>query len=253
MSIHLKILAQLALVRRTTLFEKRAWWLAGVLLFVLQLASSSAIGQTAFRPRDSVRTDGLNVGADVFWPIVYASNANRKRWELVADYAWGQHYPTIEFGQEYARSSPAERGTHEVNGAYARLGSQWNMFKNGDDALLLGARYSFAAYQQRLQNITVPDAYWGNQTTNLPDRQHTSQWVEATAGFRVRLGWQVYLTLLARVVALGAHSDAPDGTPLLVPGYGEHGSRLNYNLNYYVTIKLPTRTRAFVPEPAKKR
>lgn len=235
----------------TVRITAKAKWFT--ILVLVALASHCALGQQAYRPRDSLRTDGLVIGADVFWPAVYLTNGDRKRWELSLDYAYDRHHPTLEFGQEYGRSRPADRGVHEVNGVYTRLGYQWNLFQNGDDAFLLGARYAFANYQQRLTNITVPDAYWGNYETSLPARQLSSQWVEASAGFRVRLGWQIYLSLIARVVALGAHANAPDGQPLLVPGYGDASSRLNYNLNYYLAIKLPTRTRAFIPEPKKKR
>jgi hypothetical protein len=58
---------------------------------------------------------------------------------------------------------------------------------------------------------------------------------------------------MGRVNVRSFRDDFGVARPHLVPGYGDPGQGLTYNINYYLTFKIPTRTRSWVPVVKKKK
>ncbi len=232
-------------------------WDTGKTIFLflglLLLVSVSSWGQSTYRQRDSLRTDGFRIGVELLWPLYTIGKPDQKQWEVMGDYGYDRHIGVLEIGQQYKRTSPGtDAGQLEVNGGYFRLGYEYNLLKNGDDVIFAGGRYGQATFVRTVSDLSVTSTYWGQTgRASVPDIVRTCGWLEAVIGAKVRLGWQLYLGLTARAGYRLYGNDFDGIAPNVVPGYGDALNNLNYNISYYLSFKIPTRTRAFIPEPKK--
>jgi hypothetical protein len=222
-------------------------------IVLILLLSTVAFAQDVYRKRDSLRTDGFRIGAELLWPLYTLSKPDQKQWEVAGDYSYNRHIGVVEVGQQYKRTNPGNNGILEVNGGYFRLGYEYNLLKNGDDVLFVGGRYGQATFVRTAKDLNIGSTYWLNTGgIEVENQTSTCSWLEIVSGIKIRLGWQVYLGLTGRIgyrLYKNAFGDIP---PSIVPGYGDTDKALNYNLSYYLSFKIPTREREFVPEKKKR-
>lgn len=225
------------------------------LVFWLAMATlTKAYGQDAFRPRDSVRTDGLRLSAELLWPIYLSSKPEEKLSEIAADYSYNRHIGIVELGVQTKQTKPGDNGLLTSTGGYYKLGYEYNLLRNGDDVLSFGGRLAGATYAYEAKDVRVTSSSWGQESApSSVSQTGNATWAELTSSIKVRVGWQIYLGVTARVGYRLSGFNFDGISPNIVPGFGDAKNPINYMVGYYIGVKIPTLTRAYNPDPPKKR
>lgn len=225
-----------------------------MLVILLTLVTMFSEAQDAFRPRDSIRTDGIRLSAELFWPVYLFSKSEEKLFEIAADYSYARHIGIVEIGVQSKQTKPGDNGLLTSTGGYYRLGYEYNLLRNGDDVLSFGGRLAGANFSYEAKDVVIRSESWQMPSSPVSiSRSGMATWAEVCSSIKVRIGWQLYLGLTARIGyrLSGFNFDAV--APNIVPGYGDAKNPLNYHFGYYLGLKIPTRTRAYIPDPPKNR
>lgn len=212
----------------------------------LCLCAGSALAQ---KHEDSLRVDGISVGID---PIRAGMLAGKNgSIETNVGVNRGPHWLLAEYGQRQLVQEQV-RFNYKATGWWLRLGYEYNLFKQGDDALAVGGRYSFGRFSHQATNIVLEDPYYGTRTvTNGPEESARTNWLEGTATLRMRVwqGFQLGFTIRAMY---RLNTKYQDFAPLTVPGFGNATNKIQPAFNYWLIYKLPLRKYVYYEARKKK-
>lgn len=187
---------------------------------------------------------GILIGADLSRIVLPFVDSTRFGWEVSGNYEIiNDLFGSVEIGsQTTAFKLPTY--TYNSNGAYTRLGVDYNFMKHVDDQstdnLLIGIRYCFTTFYHEANNITVVDDIWGNFQNGTINRNWLgANWLEVTTGMRAHLFNNFYLGWSARFkIKVWFQNDAYM-QPYYIPGYGRGWSNSGIGFNYSLYYKIP--------------
>ena len=207
---------------------------SGVLLLWL---APSLMGQ------DTLRTYGPRIGVNVGSFVGYLLNPPVIGSEASLDFELFQDiYPIFELGFSTLSDSVGE-ATYASNGAYARVGLDYNLLDTKDrsihHAFTVGFRYATSVFKHSADQITVPSDYWGDLLIESYENTLNGHWFELVGGINAEVlpnlffGWTVRYKIL-----LNPGMD-PLVTPLLIPGFGKGTSNRGFGFTYTIAYKIP--------------
>jgi len=215
------------------------------LLLVLQATLLSA---------QKAEWNGISVGVDLSRFVLPFTDSTRYGWEFSGDYEILKDlFLVAEIGSE---TTNLKKSNYDYTsaGGYTRLGVDYNYMKHIDkeskDKMFVGLRYGFTTFYHEANNITIPDAIWGNLTEgSIPGNWLAANWFEIATGMRARLFNNFYLGWSARMrVKIGVSTD-PVLFPYAIPGYGKPWNSTWIGINYSLYYKIPLyRKKSIAPQ-----
>ncbi len=131
---------------------------------------------------------------------------------------------------------------YDSEGSYARFGLDYNMLhkRTDEDAIFFGFRYAFSAFSHEVAYRGLPDYWYNTRPEFLRDENLQAQWLELTAGIRVRLVGNLYFNFTTRLQVL---TQTPQNTTFNVVDIPGHGftdplSSSKFNLGYHLTYRF---------------
>ena len=191
-------------------------------------------------------------------PLFHAASAGINIWDPVMR-IFGQNYglasawaelslhnrykPIIEAGLGAAshRASTGNFLYRSPLSFFMKIGADYNFLYNSnpDYQFTAGLRYGVSPFSYSVDDVRLPDSYWGETATfNIPAQHVTVGWFEVTVGLRVKLwgpisaGWQFKFHSVLH------QSAAPYGRPWYIPGYGTRGTPITGSFSVVYTIPL---------------
>lgn len=207
-----------------------------------------ACGQDA-GTRVSVQVDSLN------WYSFIALNAGTDVISGVKtivrdDVDWLNFFASAEFYRfsfhvEYGRESrTVDNGVdiYSTAGSYYRFGPDVNfLFRDPDkSALFLGFRYAVNSFSDELDYVN-PSPVWGDQRLFLENETLSADWLELTAGIKVKVFQSVWLGFTGRFKAGVDTFEDETLVPSYIPGFGQADTRSTWEFNYWIIVRLPFR------------
>lgn len=196
---------------------------------------------------------GLSIGADLSRFVLPFIDSTRYGWEVSGDYELlKEMFVCAEIGSQTTRFN-APKYNYRSNGAYTRLGVDYNFMKHVDDQstdqLLIGLRYGFTTFYHEADNVTIVNNIWGNlENESIQRKWLGANWMEITTGMRAHLFNNFYLGWTARFkVKLWFQNDAIM-QPYSIPGYGRGWSTSSLGFNYSLYYKIPLLKKRSVKE-----
>lgn len=183
----------------------------------------------------------LNAGTDV---ISGAKTVLRDDLDWLNFFASAEFYRFsvhVEYGRE-SRTIDNGVDVYTTAGSYYRFGPDFNfLFRDPDkSALFLGARYAVNSFSDEL-NYVNPSPVWGDQRLFLENENLSADWIELTAGIKVKLFQTVWLGYTGRFkVGVDTFEDRAL-VPSYIPGYGRADKRSTWEFNYWIIVRLPFR------------
>jgi len=211
-------------------------------LLVLAISVGMAQEKLVLYPdsaKNKFKPTGLHVGFDLIGGAKTVLQDNLDWLNFTAGIDIYRYTFTVEFGSE-KRILENDQSNYEAEGSYFRLGPDVNfLFRDPDrSALFLGARFAFNTFSDRLI-YQLDDPVWGQSQQELSNTDLKANWVELTAGMRVKLFRAVWMGYTGRFkFAVTTFADRPL-IPQHVPGYGRADLRSTWEFNYWLMIRLP--------------
>ena len=194
---------------------------------------------------------GLRIGIDISKPILGELNERYSGLEFVADYRIGKSlYIATEFGFE-EETANEDFTNSTVNGNYARIGLNYNQFKNWLDMnneLLIGFRYGYSTFKQTLNSYTpnVTDAtngiYFplGRVETNETAEGLSAHWGEMLIGFKVEVFTNTFISVSGSYKIMLDINEPEDFKALYAPGFNRiFESNTGFGFNYTISYLIP--------------
>lgn len=197
--------------------------------------------------------NGINVGADLSRFALPFIDSTRIGWEASGDIEILENlYAVAEVGSQ-TTNLKSEKYKYNANGAYFRLGVDYNYMKHLDpdcnDLLLVGARYGQTTFFHDAENITLEDEVWGNLSNGTIDRNWlTAGWMEITTGMRAHLFNNFYLGWNVRFKIKLYEQNDPKMQAFHIPGYGRGWKDNSVGMNYSLYYKIPLFKKKTVPK-----
>ena len=136
--------------------------------------------------------------------------------------------PVIEVG--YGKTdviNDANDMHYKTSAPYFRIGMDYNFTKKWytGNRLYLGLRYAFTSFKYDISSPGFADPVWGNEVPFVFNGlSANSHWGEIVFGIETRI-WKIFhLGWNVRYKIRMSHSEAPQGSPWYVPGFGKYGN-----------------------------
>jgi hypothetical protein len=138
---------------------------------------------------------------------------------------------------------------YENNGLYMRLGVDYNLL---NPVLAEGRYFAGGSLRYGLSGFThtTPvmeyDSYWGNYTSSAVSSFQMAHFLDVSPGIRAELfknvfiGWSVNMRVL---IWSGAGKDL---RAVEIPGFGNGSKKFSAGLNYYLSLRIPYRTKTVI-------
>ena len=194
---------------------------------------------------------GLRVGVDISKPILGQLNERYAGLEFVADYRISKKvYIATEFGFE-EETANEDFTNSTASGNYARIGLNYNQFKNWLDMnneLLIGFRYGYATFKQTLHSYTpnVTDVTNGiyfpleKVETNEVTDGLFAHWAEMLIGFKVEVFTNTFLSVSGSYKIMINLKETNGFQPLYAPGFNRiFESNTGFGFNYTISYLIP--------------
>lgn len=195
---------------------------------------------------------GLRLGVDLSKPILDAVNADYSGLEIVADYRIKKNlYIAVEAGFEEQTTNEFRVTNSTAKGNYARLGINYNVFKNWLDMnneIYVGYRYGFAMFEQTLNsytpNVSDPDnSNYFLAQENLNSQTTTdlnAHWSELIIGFKVEVANNLFMGFSGSYKILMAVKDPNNFKTLYAPGFNRiFSTNTGFGFNYTISYQIP--------------
>ncbi|MCU0444305.1 MAG: DUF6048 family protein [Microscillaceae bacterium] len=215
-------------------------WLA---FFSISWAQKKDSTQLKTKPKEPLQITGIRVGLDIVPPIISWADPEVINYEATAEILLGNKYfLTGELGNATTKRQ-AENYDYTSRGFYLRLGGDYylkaaNLGKVGGMASL-GFRYGLASFQQQLRYQTSND-YWGNQQTQLTDRNLRAHWLEVVGNFRASIFKNLFFGPTLRLKFRIAVSKTDLLNVQDIPGYGINNFA-RIQPGYQIVYQIPFR------------
>ena len=172
---------------------------------------------------------GVSVSADLVGVVMKTLHADYAQMEAAARLNFkGKYFPVFELGYGESDCKGEETGnTYKTRAPYFRIGRDYNFTKKWytGNRLYLGIRYGFSSFKYDISSPGFSDPVWGNEVPFAFDGlSANAHWGEVVFGLETKI-WKIFhLGWNVRYKMRMGHSEAPEGKPWYVPGYGKYGS-----------------------------
>ncbi len=172
---------------------------------------------------------GVAVSGDLVGVIMKSLDADYSQIEAAAHLNFKEKYfPVFEMGYgESDRVGDETGNTFKTKAPYFRIGMDYNFTKKWytGNRLYLGMRYAFTSFKYDISSPGFADPVWGGEIPFAFDGLRAkSQWAEVVFGIETRI-WKIFhLGWNVRYKIRMSHSEAVQGVPWYVPGFGKYGS-----------------------------
>lgn len=214
--------------------------------FIFSIAVVSvAFGQ---EPNNSLLADsargrffpgGITIGTDAISLIRSRTSENFTGWEVNADVDFHRYHVTTDFGN-WKTHYDLKNGYYESGGNYYRVGVDINFLLKDPERnmLFLGIRHGRASFTDSV-NYSFVDDQLDRIDIHGSNENISGNWMEGTAGLRVRVWKFIWLGYTARMkFRLRVKGEGPIKT-YEVPGYGLTYKTNWWGFNYQVLVKIP--------------
>lgn len=187
---------------------------------------------------------GILVGTDLSRLLLPVIDHSRFGWEVSGDYEIIKDvFANAEIGSQTTNLT-LPNYKYSANGAYTRLGIDYNFMKHLDDQsadkLLIGLRYGFTTFAHKANNIMVEDNIWGNfENGEIKQKWLSAGWAEIASGMRAHLFNNFYLGWTVRFKLQLFLQKDENMQPYHIPGYGRAWNTSSIGFNYSLYYKIP--------------
>lgn len=187
------------------------------------------------------KAGNLFVGVDLFNPVMSAFTNKQGGQAMISYRVYKKWNAVAEIGYEKNLYDQLDWNV-DVNGIYAKLGFNWFVSQDYQDAsngFFTGMRFAYAAYQQTINEYPIRTS--GNQVDqigSLPTANVSTYWVEIVGGARVKLLSNFYADVSIRPEIYLGSSKQEDIDPLVIPGYGKDNGPINFSIFWGLTYKI---------------
>ncbi len=192
------------------------------------------------------------------YPLFHSASAGIDIWDPLMR-AFGQHYgligawaevslynrynPVFEFGLGQAKNTPSGNNFTYSSpmSVYFKLGMNYNFLYNSNPDYLFyaGVRYGFSPFSYTIDNITVDNSYWGENTSFAIPTQHTTVgWFEFMLGLRVKLWGPISAGWSFKYRSILHESTSKHGQPWYIPGFGSRSASVSGSFSVSYTFSL---------------
>lgn len=192
------------------------------------------------------------------FPLLHSASAGIDIWDPVMR-AFGQHYgligawaeislhnrynPVFEFGLGKANNTPSGNNFSYRSplSVYFKLGANYNFLYNSnpDYIFYAGLRYGLSPFSYTVDNVTIDNSYWGENTSfAIPTQHSTVGWLEFMLGLRVKLWGPISAGWAIKYHAILHESPAKYGQPWYIPGYGSRSASVTGSFSVSYTFSL---------------
>jgi Domain of unknown function (DUF6048) len=212
---------------------------------IIALLSFDCLGQGK-KEKDSVSIKdfiptGIRFGTDFIALIKSSYDKSYRGWEVDADVDLYRYFLVVELGS-WKRNFSSGVSQYSNNGNYFRVGADFNFLHKDTDgnALFLGARYARSVFSEDYATL-IEDPVWGTSEVNFRNTDANANWLEVTAGLRVKIWKVLWLGYTARFKFGLNIGNTPEMLPHDIPGYGQNIKQSTWGFNYLVLVRLPLR------------
>lgn len=212
------------------------------LLLSANLSAQEASGKKGSE-KDTLRTYGPRFGVDLARIYYLFDEPRQIGAEFSADFEiYRNIYPVFELGYNNM-SHERDLFNYRSGGTYGRAGIDYNVLslkeRSAHHTITLGFRYGMSIFSHRVEDILIPDDYWGDYVPETHESNLTGHWFELVFGMRAEvfsnffLGWSLRYKIL-----LNPEMD-PLMIPEMIPGYGTGGENRVFGATYSMYYKIP--------------
>ena len=214
-------------------------------IFSLLLVFAYQLQAQVVSKKDSVAKDflptGIRIGVDVINPVKDYLTKDFKGWEVQGDIDFRNYYLTAEIGS-WARDVALKNGNYTNDGNYWKAGVDVNFMKKDPDKnmFFLGFRVAHSKYDEGA-NYFIDSTAFGRVDKSLTNIGMKSNWMELTAGLKIRIFKGFWMGYTARIKLFPSFSEDQPLQTYDVPGYGLTFKKPWWGLNYYLLFRIPVR------------
>jgi hypothetical protein len=197
----------------------------------------------------------LNLGVDIFHPILNNVLTDRYAYEAAGDYYLGNDYYIVAEGGWGGCKANYTDLKYTTTNNFLRLGFNRSVLARDNpkdwDMMLIGIRFGAAGVNRSPATYIIVDSLWGNSNGSSLAKSFNAYWVELTGGVRVELakglcaGWNI------RAKFLMNGKSFQDLQPLYIAGFGKGDKNAIFDFNMYLSYSLRWRKKDVLPEHKK--
>lgn len=195
----------------------------------------------------NIKPHAIRFGIDISKPIISVFNNKNKGLELVADYQVSKNlFAAAEVGFSDFTGTE-DYLTYSAKGSYAKLGVNYNVYKNWLDMkneIYFGIRYGYASFSNTLNAYTINQygTYFNNPTIT-PGTQFSylnAGWIELSTGIKVAIFKHLFLGTSVSIKKLVNSKEPTNFRNLYIPGfYRVFSNNAGIGFNYTITYSIP--------------
>lgn len=214
-------------------------------IFSLLLVFACQLQAQVLSKKDSVAKDflptGIRIGVDIINPVKDYLTKDFKGWEVQGDIDFRNYYLTAEVGN-WARNVTLENGNYTNDGNYWKAGVDVNFMKKDPDKnmFFLGFRVAHSKYDEGA-TYYIDSTAFGRVDKSLTNIGMKSNWMELTAGLKIKIYKGLWMGYTARIKLFPSFSKDQPLQTYDVPGYGLTFKKPWWGLNYYLMFRIPVR------------
>lgn len=186
---------------------------------------------------------GITVGTDVISLIRSRTSNTFSGWEVNGDIDFHRYHVVADLGS-WSTNYDLKNGYYESAGRYFRVGVDINFLLKDPERnmLFLGIRHGRTSFTDSV-DMTFTDAQLDAVHLSGQNTNPNANWMEGTAGLRVRVWKFIWMGYTARVkFRLRVNGEGPIKS-YDVPGFGLTYKPLWWGFNYQVFVKIPLKKR----------
>jgi len=193
---------------------------------------------------------GIRIGTDLSLLGITAFSSNRSGYEINGDIDFHKFFLVWDIGHEN-RDRVTPLFNYNSEGDYFRIGLDVNLLnphKNqNNNVMFFGVRLAKAFYDDRV-TFTIIDNNYGDISQFRRNFGLVANWLEFTAGIKVRMWKNLYLGYTGRLKFSKALKGDEAIRPFDIPGFGKSKERSVFGINYYITYLIKWKDKPLPPE-----
>lgn len=191
----------------------------------------------------------LGLGAALYSPVSALAGVYPRGFEINGIYDINERIAVAVDGGYSRFVHESYNYRYENNGLYMRMGIDYNLLNPvlAEGRYFAGGsvRYGLSGFTHTSPSIEY-DSYWGTHTTSTESSFQMAHFLDVSPGIRaglfknVFIGWSVNMRVL---LSSGAGKDL---RAVEIPGFGNGSKRFSAGLNYYISVRIPYRTKTVI-------
>ena len=188
--------------------------------------------------------DDITIGLNIWDPVMRCFGQDYGMFDMWVELSLHNRIkPIFEFGLGEATHSPSgENYTYKSAVApYFKIGANYNFLfnKTKEYQFYAGLRYGISPFTYEVNDITINDSYWNEQsTTHIPTQNIVAGYGEIVMGLKVQIYKHLSLGWTAKYHTMLHKTKCSYGDPWYIPGFGTINSSLTGAFNIMYTFPL---------------